>query len=414
MPTFNKEVRDELQKVIEEVNGKALAEMVREQIEAGLKPMQERSQRFEAYLERAEKAPPAAPVEREKGAGATRFMRAIACSALEAKRGSFRSPGAILKAWGDEDLSKIMDDAQTKALAASDAASGGYLVPAQLSAELIEFLRGASVVRRLGANTLPMPNGSIALPKMTAGATAAYQGENANITASQQTFGQVRLTYKKLTALVPISNDLVRFGAVGAGADAMVRDDVVRSLAARENQAFIRDNGTDSTPKGLLFWAASANKFNSAGTTLANMTTDLGSAIQLLMDNNIPEGRWAWILSPRNYRSLTTIQTTTGAYVFRDEMVQAKTLWGYPFGVTTHVPGSSTTGEMYLVNMADAVIGEAAGLIVDASTEAAYVDSSGNTIAAYSQDQTVIRAIAEHDFAMRRDESVAVIQNMSW
>jgi HK97 family phage major capsid protein len=48
------------------------------------------------------------------------------------------------------------------------------------------------------------------VPKITGGSTAGYVGENANITKTQPTTGQITLTFKKLAALVPISNDLLR------------------------------------------------------------------------------------------------------------------------------------------------------------------------------------------------------------
>jgi hypothetical protein len=48
------------------------------------------------------------------------------------------------------------------------------------------------------------------------------------------------------------------------------------------------------------------------------------------------------------------------------------------------------------------------------SREGTYVDGSGNTISAFQNDQTLIRAIAEHDFQMRHDASVAVNQFVRW
>jgi HK97 family phage major capsid protein len=289
------------------------------------------------------------------------------------------------------------------------------VIPSQLSADVIEFLRPASVVRRLNPNTIPMPNGNLRIPKVTGGSSASYQGENQNISQTQLVVGQVALTFKKLTALVPASNDLLRYSGPGAAsADAMIRDDVVRAIAQRENQAFLRDDGSSSTPKGILNWAAPANVFASNAATLAGMVIDLGAAILRLMNNNIPEGRWAWIMSPRNWNSLMTVQNTNGFFVFRDEMSRG-TLWGYPFAYTTQMPGSGTTGEMYLVNMADAIIGDSMALQVDVSMEASYIDAnSSSLVSAFSLDQSIVRAITEHDFAMRRGESVAVINTMSW
>jgi hypothetical protein len=68
---------------------------------------------------------------------------------------------------------------------------------------------------------------------------------------------------------------------------------------------------------------------------------------------------------------------------------------------------------VYFADFADVVIGEATTLLVDASTEAGYYDGSSQQ-SAFTLDQTVIRAIQEHDMAVRHAESVAVIKDCSW
>jgi HK97 family phage major capsid protein len=269
-------------------------------------------------------------------------------------------------------------------------------------------------MRRLGAVVLPMDRGNFSIPRVTQGSTAYYQGESENITPSKMKFGQIQLIFKKLTALVPVSNDLVRYSSPGA--DAIVRDDMVRSVAQRENQAFLRDDGTDATPKGLLYWAPSANKFDSSGTTLALMTADLGQLLLKLLNNDIPMTRPVWIMSPKIWNALVTVINTNGFYVFRDEMVNNQTLWGWPFALSTAVPinlGGGSSSELYLVDMADMIIGESLTPRIDSSPLAAYHDGSA-VVSAYSKDETVIRVISEHDFVARREESIAVLETVNW
>jgi len=92
-------------------------------------------------------------------------------------------------------------------------------------------------------------------------------------------------------------------------------------------------------------------------------------------------------------------------------------LFGFPFGVTTQVPDNLGDGEdeseIYFVDFADAAIGESSRVEIEISSEAAYYDGS-NVVSAFSLDQTVLRAIARHDFAMRRNTSGAVIQAVTW
>ncbi len=352
---------------------------------------------------------------REKGLEFGSIIRATAAAKLAGQPPQYAIEA--LKKWGYTSTAKTLEDYQSKALAAGDATAGGFLVPIQFSQDVIEVLRPKVVIRALGPTIMPMPTGTVQVPKITNGSTATYIGENANVVKTQQTMGQLTLTFKKLAALVPISNDLIRYSSPSA--DTVVRNDVVRALASRENSAFLRGSGTGAVPKGLRHWCPPANVIAANSTVnLANVTTDLGKLMLQLENNNIPLSNPAWIMAPRTRTYLMTVQDGNGNFPFRPEMLTGR-LWGYPFGSTTDVPinltdgGGTNESELYFVDMADAVIGESERMMVDSSSEAAYHDGS-NVIAAYSQDQTVIRAIEEHDFAMRREESVAVLNQMTW
>lgn len=379
---------------------------------------------------------------REVGQMMARGVRAIAA----AKMAGWGPEKAIdiLKGWGDHDLANMwaearaMEDAKQKAMGTGDPTAGGFLVPTQFSTDIIELLRPSAVVRSLSPSTIPMPMGSVKVPKITQGATAAYIGENANVTKSEEKTGQLTLSFKKLAALVPLSNDLIRYSSPSA--DSIVRDDMVRAIATREDKAFLRDDGTSGTPKGIKAWTHATNKFRANATVnLANVTIDLGKAIQKLMAADVPiivqqfpaggpnqvqpvTARPGWIFSPRTYMYLTTVQNGQGFYAFRPEMM-AGTLWGFPYRVTSQIletqghdgveDASSNKTEIYFGAFAHAVIGEAMALRVDASTEGAYYDGT-SVQATFSLDQTVVRVIEEHDFALRYDKAFALIQSATW
>jgi HK97 family phage major capsid protein len=411
---FKTHMKDVMLPLLQEVAPAMITEAVQASIETSLKPLREKQEQIGSVQDLIEKwrgapAPIDVPVpDLGKGLALGQVLRAHAA----AKRAGTGEAGAIdwAKKNAHPNVARWMEETATKALSSSDGTSGGFLVPVQVSQDIIEFLRPASVMRRMNPMTVQMPTGTMRIPKITQGSAATYIGENQNIAVTQPQFGQIVLSWKKLAAIVPISNDLVRYSSPSA--DAIVRDDLVRAMAQAENLAFLRGDGTAFSPKGLRFWINSANVLISAGTTLANMVTDIGAMILALLNNNIPMTRPAWLMSPRTWNSLNLVQTTTGAFVFRPEMAGG-TLMGFPFALTTQVPGSGATGEMYLVDFADVVIGDSMNLAVDQSMEAAYFD--GATVqAAFSLDQTVIRVIQEHDFALRRDVSGAVMTAMSY
>jgi len=332
-----------------------------------------------------------------------RLIRALAAG----KGDPEKAVAWVKKNWNDEAI--------IKALQSDEGSTGGYLVPEEYSNQLIEYLRPFSVVRRMNPVILPMETGTMSMPAVTGGASAEYIGEGSNIGKSQQTFGQVKLTWKKLACLVPISNDLIRFSSPKA--DEVVRNDLVGAMAQREDAAFIRDDGTNDKPKGLLYWIADANKFDANGTVnLANVTVDLAKAIYYLRKNETKFLNCGWIISPGIELYLKTVRDDNGNFAFKGEMDSGK-LFGFPYGVTTQVPDNlgddEDESEIYFVDFADVAIGESSKVEIEISSEAAYYDGS-NVVSAFSLDQTVLRAIARHDFAMRRTTSGAVIQTVTW
>jgi HK97 family phage major capsid protein len=302
-----------------------------------------------------------------------------------------------------------------KILEASDDAAGGVLVPTQQSSEVIELLRERAVFRAMRPTVVPMPTGSLQIPKLTGGATATYIGESDNIVATEQTTGMVNLTWKKLAAIVPISNDFLRFESYGA--DSMIRNDLVAAMADREDIAFIRGDGTEFTPKGLRYFAPAANVFDANATiNLANVTSDVADAVLRLRNAHCRMINVGWLWNPRTTEYLRSVRDTNGNFAFKAE-IDAGRFWGFPFMDTTNIPADLGTGtdesEIYLVDFADCVLGESNTLTIDTSTEASYWDGSALQ-SAYSKDLTLMRVIANHDLGLRHDSSIVVMTAVKW
>lgn len=339
----------------------------------------------------------------DKGIMAARCIRALAAAKGDVERAAKWAE----KQWDDGEVAK--------ALMATDSSAGGLFVPDEWSTEVIELLRPVTVFRRMNPIIIPMDHGNMTISGLAGGATSYYIGESQNMTKSQQQTRAVRLSWKKLATLVPISNDLLRFSSPSV--DAIVRDDLISSMAEREDITFLRGAGTEYTPKGILNWSLAANKFNANGTVnLVNVTVDLATAILKLKQSNVRFLRPGWIFSPRTEMHLRTVRDGNGNLVFKSEMDGGR-LFGFPFGVTTQIPenlgGGTDESEVYFLDFADVVIGESKRISIDVSSEAAYFDNT-QVVSAFSKDETVMRTIAEHDLAMRHKESIAIIQAVKW
>lgn len=298
-------------------------------------------------------------------------------------------------------------------------AAGGFLVPEDVSSEIVELLRPASVVMRMNPVVIDMPNGNMTINRLATGVTAGYIGEQQNLPPTGATFGQLVLSAKKLAALIPISNDLMR--AASTAVDRIVRDDAVTALGVRMDLAFIRGAGTQFTPKGLrnqhtgTAFATTHVLTMTATPTLATATTDAGRLELALLNNDVTMIRPGWLMAPRVAMWLRNLRDGNGNIGF-PEMAQG--LWrGKPFAETTQIPinlGGGTESEIYLADFAHVVVGEHMGIEIAMSTEAAYADSGGTVRAAFSRDETVMRAIAQHDIGLRHLPAVAILQGVTW
>ena len=376
-----------------EAKGKELRESVDAQIKA-------RVEEFVARQEQNEKA-------KGVGHGIAQVARALAGG-----RGDVEKAHAFAEANG------FRADV-VKALATSPGADGGYIVPPGFSSDLIELLYNRVAVRELGAVSVPMPSGNITIPKVTGGATAAYVGENQGQNSQQQTLGVISLSWKKLRATVPMSNDLIRFS--NPRVDDMVRNDLVNAFAIAEDAAFLRGTGTGQAPKGIKSFipaAQSVDVTDPTGADAQDTINDLLKLGQFLEESNIGFISPGWIFSPRTKRYLMGLRDVGNQLLFMDEMRRG-TLFGFPFVSTNQVPnnlagGGGTASEIIFGDFADALIGEADSLLLDVSTEASYKDESGSLVSAFDLDQTVIRGISRHDFAVRREESFAELTDVRW
>jgi HK97 family phage major capsid protein len=396
--------REEVMKLVSETIGKSVSDAVA--------PLRERSTITRDFIDAVREASAGSRIS--DGAmhkdDAWRAIRAVAASKA---RNWDEAVQYIRGTWKDESFAKRLEVMCEKALAAGDAAAGGVLLPTDLANEVIDLLRARTVVRRLGATTIDMPNGSIEIPKIIGGAAVGFVGENQPRNATQPEFGNITLTARKLIGIVPASNDLLR--SPRANADSIIRQDLSRGMAIREDLSFIRDDGTSATPKGMKYWALPGNIVASSGNTVDNIISDLSGMLSRIQTDNVDIADLAWIMSPRSAEKLRTLRGTD-VFLFRAD-VDGGRLMGLPLGVTSQIPinlGSGNKSEVYLFNKADAIIGETGQMEVMASSEAAYNDGSGVVVAAYSRDQTVIRVLERIDFAMRHGESVQVLTEVAW
>ncbi len=340
-----------------------------------------------------------------------RAMRALAGS-----RGNVELAKNLAKARGDLELEAFLGRAQDearKAMSLSDFAAGGALVPEEFSQEVIGLLYPALTVSSLGADVVPMPNGQLTIPYLDTGVTAYYVGELQNITPSQQVVGQIQLSAKKLAAVVPVSNDLLKTGS--ARADAMIQKDLINRLRVRADLAFLRGTGASGEPRGVRNFAIAGNIFAQSGLTLADKVTDLGKMQRVIQENDVQIEGGGYIMAPRTSWALKNTVDALGNFIFLKGM-EAGMLMGQGFRESTAVPInlSGSNSEIVFGAFAHVIIGDTETIEVSVHPDGAYHDGS-NVQSGVSQDSTPVRAIARHDLACRyRGKEISVITGTTW
>lgn len=350
------------------------------------------------------------PKRKAGEAKGTRFARFVIGEGLNRKNGGNAGVRYIQDKYGDMEVAK--------ALNTTTQATGGALIPQDFREEIIELLRAKTVVRGGGARIVEMPNGNITWPRMSGAATANWQGELDDLAISAPQFDDIQFFAKKLTALVPVSNDLIRRSPINV--EAQVRDDSVKQLARAEDIAFLTGDGTLQNPVGLTSLVNSNNVLYAVGSpyntvTLTGVNNLLMSMELSLKSQNVPVDQAKWIMNPVIRSFLSTLTDSVGNYFFRYELDKGKLL-GYDILETTQLPtnlGSGSVTQLMFAAMDNLLIADTLEMMADSSADATYV-SSGVTVSAYQRDQTLFRTITEVDFNIAHNFAVAISAVSGW
>ncbi len=340
------------------------------------------------------------------------FGRAVKCihaSGGEAEKASFIAE----RRFGDSEMA-----GEFKALSATVPSAGGYLIPEVYADEVIELLYPATVIYDLGARRLGMANGNLNIPKIRAGARAMYVGENRKIPKSDPKFGNLKLSAKKLTALIPMSNDLLK--STNFDNDVIVGQDVTRQMALGVDWGAFMGTGDEFQPLGILNNKRVRNiDVTKLGTEYASADGKLTAMfpnymVASVLKNNVFADGLGFVFNTSVEQFYKSLRDNVGGFIFADEMNDNHTLAGYPYR-TTNLFETTDKGKTKMVfgNWNDLIIGEQGALEIETSREGAWTDDAGNIVSAFENDQTIIRAINHVDTGLRHEESFVVATEIS-
>lgn len=238
------------------------------------------------------------------------------------------------------DLRIHLTEPERRTLSKATNGAGAYLVPADLESEIVQVLRSRSVMTRLARVLNTNQGANTGLPTTTAHGTATWTAENASVTASDETFGQVSIGAYKGTAEVLASEELVADADIEL--DTYLVDELGARLAALADTAYVAGDGTGK-PLGI---ATSGNGV-SVVTAATGSATAFKLADLLAVYKAVPAAyrpRSAWLIHPDDFASLAGYTDSSGGIVFASLHAETPTLFGRPVELSADLATPAANG----------------------------------------------------------------------
>lgn len=223
------------------------------------------------------------------------------------------------------------------ALSVGTDTAGGYLLPTQVMAAILEALVPASSLLTAGAGILPLDQGAKSFTTVAVDTipTAAWRLESGNVTMSEPAFRPVVAAPKSLAFYFKMSRELL---ADASNITAALTIAITQSFARELDRAGLLGSGTAPEPRGILNTAGVAAINNGAnGASLANYG-NFFSGVSSILSLNAPMPTSA-IMSPRSLTKLGGLLDSTGQPVIVPPMLQPMRMIS-----TTAVPNNLTVG----------------------------------------------------------------------
>ena len=323
----------------------------------------------------------------------TKAMQAVYDQQQPAAKGSFSVDEALdklegTKSFGDWLLSVKRGDHKrltdvyrsVKDLVEGDGTSGGYLVPEEYLADLVQVGDPFQEVVYPRARRIPGQRRSIRIPVLDQTATPAanykinyYGGVYAHWTEEAGTktevepaFKQLELVAHKLAGYTQSSDELLADSAIGL--DALLRGLFAGAVRFRRDYAYLRGTGIGQ-PLGVL----NSGALLTTARDVANQVSanDLHSMMALFLPTSM--GNAVWVINQTCMEFIAALGDGTN-YIWAPDATMGlpMRLYGIPVVWTEKTPALGTTGDVLLADFSYYYIYDRGGLAIDSSMHYAF------------------------------------------
>jgi len=287
---------------------------------------------------------------------------------------------------------KRIETVYKAALSEESGATGGYLVPAEYSNDILRMAASASVVRSNGATIIPMgsrewnvpalnyTDSTAGRPHQLGGIVATWTEEAGAKTETEPSFENIKLTYHELSGYTLASN-MVRQDA-GPALEALLRQLFAEAIRWYEDWAFLQGTGAGQ-PLGVF---KSDVLLTEVAATSSFILSDIAGMLKLF-HSRMPNGG-VWVMHPTVIEKLILLADGSNAsnnliWSPNTTEPQPQRLFGRPIVFSDVMPvlpaGSSATqkGGVLLADFSYYLIGDRGGLQIDFSEHYKFINNQG-------------------------------------
>ena len=210
--------------------------------------------------------------------------------------------------------------------------SGGYLVPKEMEADIVNGLEEENIVRKLATKVQ-----TSGLHKINIAATkpvALWVEEGGQLTFGDGTFDQVSLDAHKLHVGIKVTEELLYDAAFNL--QKYITEEFTRALANAEEDAFLNGDGVNK-PTGIF----DSKKGGELGVTTKAQIITADELIDLVYSLDRPyRKKAAFILNDATVAQIRKLKDVNGAYIWQPSLKDGEPdrLLGYPAYTSAFAP----------------------------------------------------------------------------
>lgn len=363
------------------------------------------------------------------------FARMVLCKAasfLECSKGNFISPLQIAQ--------KRYPSAERlhHYLLAKTAVAGGTTTDANTHSALLsqaqvleqaflEYLRPRTIIGKFGTNGIPALKRvpfNVKIQSQTSAASAGWVGEGKAKPVTKFNTTSTTLLFTKIAAISVITDELARFSSPGA--EGLVRDELARAVIERMDADFIDPAKAVSSGVNPASITNGLVAQSSAGTSAANVLTDLQNLLEPFLIANYDVSDLVLIMPNTLALVLSLMENSLGQPAFAGIGINGGTLRGIPVITSQYAASGAQYGNMVIaVSASNIALADDGVVSVDASREAsiemsdapgqdATAGTGASMVSMFQTNSIAIRAEREINWKKLRSDAVVYMDDVNW